>query len=114
MKTKLLRSLMIFVISVALSCGKKDETIPTTKEPYGSMSDFFLKNGAATQVFTISASLGGTITGSQGTKITFPSNAFKHFNGNSVSGNVSVVLKEVYKKSDMLLTKISTTTYSEP
>jgi outer membrane protein assembly factor BamB len=114
MKNNLLLSLIIFIVGLVFSCGKNEDTNPTTREPYGSMSDFFLKNGAPTQVFTLNAASGGLIIGSQGTKITFPSYAFKHHNGTMVTGTISVLLREVYKKSDMLLSNLSTMNNSAP
>ncbi|HYV95790.1 MAG TPA: hypothetical protein VE978_28725 [Chitinophagales bacterium] len=114
MKIRLLLSLIIFVVALMFSCAKKDDTTPVTNEHYGSMSDFFAKNGVPTQLFTLNASSGGMIIGSQGTKITFPNYAFKHVNGSTVTGNVSVLLREVYKKSDMLLSNLSTMNDSAP
>ena len=115
MKTKLFLSLTIFIAGLVFSCGKKNDTIPALfKEPYGSMSDFFKKNEAPTQVFTLNAATGAVIIGAQGTKIIFPAYAFKHSNGSIVTGAVSILLREVYKKSDMLLTKLSTTSNGAP
>src|SRR6266446_3079122 len=100
MKTKLfLFQIFFFVVALVLSCGKKNDTNPTTNEHLASVADFFAKNVVPTQLFTLNASSGGMIVGAQGTKVTFPANAFKHLNGNPVTGDVSILLREVYKKS---------------
>ena len=72
------------------------------------MVDFFAENGAPTQIFTLDASAGGVIIGLEGTKITFPANAFQNANGALVTGSVSVSLREIYKKSDMILSNVTT------
>jgi hypothetical protein len=56
----------------------------------------------ALEEFTIDAATGGVITGSQGTKVSFPANSFK-LNGTLVTGNVDIQLIEIYDKSSMVL-----------
>ncbi len=96
------------------SCEKNPVTPPEAKEPYASLPEFFAKNGAQYQIFTLDASVGGVITGSEGTKITFPQHAFQFLNGNSVTGNVSISLREVYTKSEMILSQMTTTSFNSP
>lgn len=60
------------------------------------------------QTFSVSSVDGGDITGEQGTKIRFFPNGFLKSNGDPVTGPVDIKLIEIYKKSDMLLTKMPT------
>lgn len=60
------------------------------------------------QTFSLNSETGGDITGEQGTIIRFGANAFVKSNGDPVTGDVDITLVEIYKKSDMLLTKMPT------
>lgn len=55
------------------------------------------------QEFTIKAADGGIVTGEQGTKVTFYPNGLLTMDGVPVTGDVTIELVEIYKKSDMLL-----------
>lgn len=59
------------------------------------------------QEFTLDATSGGVITGTQGTQVTFQPNSFG-LNGTPVTGNVTVQLLEIYDKASMLLKNKST------
>jgi hypothetical protein len=83
------------------SCKKTEEENPA---PQTTIKDFFEKNDAKSQTFTINTDNGqSSITGEQGTKVTFPENAFTTADGTPVTGSVSIELKEIYDKSDMVL-----------
>jgi hypothetical protein len=61
------------------------------------------------------ASSGGTFTSAKGTVISIPSTAFMDLNQNLVAGAVEVVFRDIYKKSEMLLSGMSTNTiYQRP
>ncbi len=62
---------------------------------------------AAIQEFTIDATAGGVITGTQGTQVTFAPNSFG-ISGSPVTGSVNVQLIEIYDKASMLLQDKST------
>lgn len=60
------------------------------------------------QTFTGNAATGFTLTGDKGTKVKFPANAFVDGNGNIVSGTVTVTLKEVLSKKDVMFSGVMT------
>lgn len=73
---------------------------------YGSAKPTFSK---ATQTFKVLTSREITLTCKEGTKITFPKNAFRTKDGKAFNGVADIEVAEFYKKSDMLLNKLSTT-----
>ena len=73
---------------------------------YGSTNPMFSK---ASQTFKVVTTREITITCKEGTKITFPKNAFKTKDGKAFNGVADIEVAEFYKKSDMLLNKLSTT-----
>lgn len=62
---------------------------------------------SSVQHFIVDAAAGGTVTGSQGTRVTFTPNALG-LDGVPVEGDVDVELVEIYDRSSMLLTNRST------
>jgi hypothetical protein len=62
---------------------------------------------ALKQTFTLDAA-GGEIEGEDGTIVSFYANSFFKSNGDPVTGNVTIELVEIYKKSQMLLTNMTT------
>jgi len=99
--------LALLVLVSLTSCLKDDE--PNNPQPDGeALAARFLDNRLdAVQEFTVDASTGGVITGTEGTKVTFLPNSFG-LNGNPVTGNVTVRLIEIYDKASMLLKNRST------
>lgn len=89
------------VTATCLVACKKEKT-SNNGDSYTSVQSFFSQTKVQTQSFTVNATNGGTITGAKGTTVTFPPNAFITFNGTSVTGNVTVQLKEVFSKKDMI------------
>lgn len=102
---KIFLGTLFFVATVlGISCRKKFE------ENYSTTNDFFAKNGVAMQSYVINGSSGGSFTTPQGTIVTIPSNAFKTQSGNPVTSDVTIMFKDIYKKSDMLLSNKGTNT----
>ncbi|MFT5103326.1 MAG: hypothetical protein ACI86C_000979 [Candidatus Latescibacterota bacterium] len=62
----------------------------------------------AMQTFAMDASTGGVILAEQGTNLVFGPNAFKDADGDLVTGSVEITLMEIYKKADMVLSKLPT------
>jgi hypothetical protein len=94
------------ILLSAISCdNEKDETPAQVIDGEALLENFDDNVEELKQEFTISAVDGGTVTGEQGTKITFYSNAFLTQQGTPVTGNVTIDLVEIFKKSDMLLTR---------
>ncbi len=102
---------LLALVSVACltftGCKKNNDEPPA---PASTTKDFFEKTGVKSQSFAINTDNGqSSITGNQGTKITFPENAFTTSDGTPVKGAVSIELKEIYDKSDMVLSDRPTT-----
>lgn len=70
---------------------------------YNDIQGFFEANGVQDQNFAIDATTGGSVTGEDGTIVTFPANAFVDENNNPVTGMVDVAIKEIFKPSQMIL-----------
>ncbi|MEO5645502.1 MAG: hypothetical protein ABIQ40_01590 [Bacteroidia bacterium] len=111
-KTLLLTSI---VAAMAFTGCKKDETPEPTPTPtpipaasLASLNAFFTSNGAQTQTFTINNNSLQTITGSRGTMVGFAANSFVTLAGAPVTGNVTIELREIYDKKNMLLSNITT------
>ena len=98
------------ILAIFASCdNNNDEIIDLQPQPDGAaLTARFNDNRAdAVEEFTLDASTGGVITGTQGTQIAFLPNSFG-LNGTPVTGNVSVQLIEIYDKASMLLKNRST------
>ncbi len=93
---------MLILISAA--CNKdKDGGGPPAPTTSSSLRDLFSSHIAqVTQTFTVNATIGGTITGTQGTRVTFPANGFRDESGALVSGTVQVNLLEALSIGDMI------------
>jgi hypothetical protein len=91
-------------------CKKNKEEAPAPSATSTTINDFFKNNEVNAQTFTVNTDNGqSSITGAEGTKVTFPENAFTTSDGKPVTGSVSIELKEIYDKSDMVLSDRPTT-----
>ena len=101
---KIIISSALVVIGLTTACKKEviptpDTNNSTTLSSYHSQIVNQLK-----QNFTVDATLGGTITGNKGTKVTILPNGLKWSNGQTVTGNVNIELVEIYDRGTMVLT----------
>jgi len=101
MKTLNLSLIALIAIVFSTAC-KKDRNIDSSAGKL-SVTEFNQKYSIPTQNFTGVAGTAFSITGAKGIKVDFPANAFLDANGNPVTGNVKVTLKEVMSKKDILL-----------
>ena len=83
----------------------------TVTDTYSSVNAFFAENGVAMQTYTINGNTGGSFTSPQGTIVNIPPNAFVTQLAAPITGNITLQFKDIYKKSDMLLSNMPTTTY---
>lgn len=125
MKThiKALACTIMFAAVVTNGC-KKDKleeifipappSTPPVTGKYTSLSVLFNEIEAPVQTFTVNASSGGTITGSKGTQIIFQPNSFIDMNNQPVSGNVTIELREILSKQDMIFSNKTTSSYGYP
>ncbi|CAA6822578.1 MAG: Unknown protein [uncultured Aureispira sp.] len=101
-----IKSLLVLVVfSSLLFVGCKEEVIPdpvVDPLPFDDISELFETQAPAAQSFSITTNTTQTITGAEGTKITFYANSFVDGQGNIVTGQVDFELKEIYAKGDML------------
>ncbi len=119
MKPNIKTIAMSFLLAIGLftACKKNDPILPATTntstntDHYSSMLDFFAKNGTSIQNYTVNGSTGGSFTTPQGTKVSIPANCFIDKFGNPVTGSVTIQFKDIYTKSDMLLSNMPTTLY---
>ena len=106
----------LLMITIYAGCKKNDAATSTpaattASDNYTSMAAFHAQNGVPMQTFTINAATGGSYTTPQGTVVTIPANAFQTQAGGVVTGNVTIQFKDIYKKSDMLLSDKGTKYY---
>lgn len=112
MKTK--TAYFAILITLAIASCKKDSPTPTSSggTTYSSVQDFYNTNGVQKQIYTIDASTGGMFVSPKGTKVTIPANAFVTQSGGPVTGAVTIEFKDIYSKSDMLLSNVPSMTYT--
>ena len=104
MKATLLSAAILATAITSITACKKDKSAPN----YAKADDFMASHAIKEQSFTGNAATGFTITGEKGTKVTFAPNAFVDANGGKVNGNVTVTLKEVLSKKDVLFSGVMT------
>ncbi len=98
----------LIILLILTSCDSDNEPQPEPQPDGEALNQRFKDNRSdAVQNFVIDASVGGTITGSQGTRVIFPPNAIG-LNGTPVTGNIDVELIEIYDKGAMVLQNMST------
>jgi len=107
---------LFVALTLIIGCHKDSTTQPspttttqtTNTDNYSSMANFFAKNGVVAQTYTITNSAGGSFTTPQGTVVTIPANTFVNNLNQQIAGTVTITFKDIYKKSDMLLSNITT------
>jgi len=97
-----------------VSSCTKERTMGSNVDIYQSTSDFYSKNGVALQNYSVDAAMGGAFTTPHGTVISIPPNAFTDLSGNIITGKVDIEFKDIYKKSDMLLSFMPTDSHGWP
>jgi hypothetical protein len=104
MKATLLSAAILATAITSITACKKDKSAPN----YAKADDFMASHAIKEQSFTGNAATGFSVTGEKGTKVTFAPNAFVDANGGTVTGNVTVTLKEVLSKKDVLFSGVLT------
>ncbi len=98
----ILCGLMIHLLIVS-SCQIDDTTPnPTLRLPFENLDELFARQDIPADTAVINASTNEMITTSSGAKMIIDAGSFKK-NNVTVDGNVSVVTKELFQKSDMIL-----------
>ncbi len=110
----LAKSMLVVAAAVTVTifgCKKEENITPTPNSTSGNsltIASFLTKKEAPKQTFTIDANQNQRIKGTKGTIIDFSANSFKTQSGQAVSGNVTIELREMYSKSDMIFSKAPT------
>lgn len=108
MTTNAAKSLLVLIFFSTLffiGCKKDDvieDPIDVVLLPYANLSELFEGEAPEKQSFSISPNTTQTITGAEGTKLTFYANSFVDAQGNVVTGQVDFELQEIYSKADMI------------
>jgi hypothetical protein len=111
----LLLAVLVSVSLIECKCKKAEIEKINTTVTNTTLADFFSKNGVQSQKYKINATTGGTFTSPQGTVVTIPANAFVALGGSTpITGDVEIEFKDIYKKSDMLLSNMPTQTADGP
>jgi hypothetical protein len=95
----------VILLSISGCDDEKDAKPPVKIDGQAMLENFNTHVDELTQQFAIDAADGGMITGDQGTKIIFYPNAFLNQDNSPVTGEVTIDLVEIFKKSDMLLSR---------
>ncbi len=109
--------LLTSIVAAITFAGCKKETPEPTPTPtptpiptpsIASLNAFFASEGAQSQFFTINNNTTQTVTGTNGTYVGFNPNSFVTMSGAPVTGNITIELKEIYTKKNMLLSNMPT------
>lgn len=105
-------ALIIGAALTVVACKKSDTPAPQQNNNADgeTMAAFMKNNGPAFQTFTVNADAGAVITSSKGTTYTIPAGAFQTKAGASVTGNVTVSIKEISTPADMIFSNKPTLT----
>lgn len=110
-KHLLLGSSLILGCMLLITGCSKDAPV---NEEIKTVNSLFQQLKPTAQIFTVNAGTEQTITGAKGTKITFHPQSFKNANGSLISaGTIKIELIEMYKPTDMILNRVSTTTAAQ-
>lgn len=82
---------------------------PPQPSKYRNLQAFFILNGATTQQFQIEANQPVIIEGRQGINISLAAHSFVNVAHQPVTGKIMIRIKEVFSKSDMVLSNKPTT-----
>ncbi len=92
---------LFIAIIINVSCTRTDKKITNFQQKIKEMKI------APTEYYIINSSRDTVIEGMQGTKITIPKLAFCDKNGN-IASEIKIKLREFYKLSDMIFSKLTT------
>lgn len=100
---KLILPLLALALCLYPACKEEGEPF---RENISSLSQFTKRFAPETLTQVIDNNAGGRILGPQGTVVDVPADAFVYENGAIVNGPVSIYLREIFTKGDMLGTGI--------
>lgn len=105
--------LLAFVALLVSACEKEEDVDYTygcgTCEDANTVAEVLKNNAPEAQFFNVDAGALIDVEGEQGTRITIGPNSFADMDGNPVSGNIDLILKEIYTPGQMILANKMTT-----
>jgi len=112
MKKSILLTGIVVSLTAVIACRKTNETVQPAAPAFTTLANFFKANGATTQTFAFDAAAGGTFTTPKGTVVEVPGNAFVNTIGLPVDGTVTLDVRDIYTKSDMILSNVTSKSVS--
>lgn len=100
----------VLAMIVMIGSCKKDAFVPRTTLITKSVQDFFNRNKPKPEFHYIDGVSGGSFTTAQGTTVIIPPYAFADQFGNFITSAVEIEFLDIYKKSDMVWTGMTTQT----
>ncbi|WP_146052794.1 hypothetical protein [Aquimarina sp. I32.4] len=104
---KCMLGILLMTVFIVTGCSRDDDNstpiLPQEILGYDDLAGFYGTHGVQKQEFTIDATIGGSITGENGTIITIPANSLVDVDGNLISGMVDIGIKEIFTPSEMIL-----------
>jgi hypothetical protein len=123
MKRHLLIFAHICLVAFLTNCKKKsieylypDKPQSTTTQNVSNddLASFFKSKANKSETFVVNASTGGTFTSTKGISYTIDPGIFIKPNGQTVTGNIEVTVKEVTEPSEMILNDMPTNAIENP
>jgi len=111
---KYLALFMLIALVLFNACEKEEEIVivnPPNIPTYNSLDAYWETKTPTAENFIFTAENGTTFTTDNGSVITIPPNALITANGLPVSGSVSVKIKEIFTKSEMMYSGIFPVSY---
>lgn len=101
---KLIYAFFILGMVSLVGCKREELGLHETS----GIKKFFQENQPKSEFFVVNAGVKSSIKCKKGTVIKIDANSLLHQNGTPVTGNVTIEMKEVFTKSEMVKSKIST------
>ncbi len=96
----------LFILGMVSLVGCKREELGMQEA--SGIKRFFAENQTKSEFFVVNAGVKSSVIGKKGTIIKFEANSLLHQNGTPVTGNVTIELKEVFTKADMVKSQLQT------
>lgn len=87
------------ILFAIIGCTKRPENVGPSDN---SFNNYFASQRSKVQKFTLNAETGAIITGTKGTKVYIGGGTLRTMNGQPITGQVTLELKEVIQFSDMV------------
>lgn len=100
--------LSIAVMGIFYACEKDEEQVNGEQETNFTLTSFFKRAAAPTQVFYVNTDTASFITGEKGVRVYFNQNTFYDNANNPINGSIEIHLREILTYNDMILSGITT------